>query len=153
DGQSKDVTSLVVFESTNPKIEVSRTGHVQTDEPGETTIVVRYLDQQATSLLAFVPERKEFVWKKRPQHNYIDMHVDVRLEKLRMNPSELCSDADFIRRAYLDVIGLLPTPDETRRFLADVRSDKRARLIEALLERPEYADTWALKWADLLKVE
>jgi hypothetical protein len=153
DGKSKDVSSLAVFESTNPKIEVSRDGHVESDEPGETSIVVRYLDHQATALLAFVPERKEFVWKKPAVHNYIDTHVDTRLQKLRMNPSELCSDADFVRRAFLDVIGLLPTPPETRDFLADQRPDKRARLIDTLLARPEYADTWALKWADLLKVE
>ena len=72
DGSTKDVSSLAVFESTNPKIDVSRSGHVQTDEPGETTIVVRYLDQQATSLLAFVAAHKDFAWSKPPIHNYID---------------------------------------------------------------------------------
>src|SRR5262249_18723585 len=141
------------FESTNPKFEVSRAGHVQSDEAGETTIVVRYLHLQATALLAFVPERKDFVWRKPTPRNYIDEHIFARLEKLRMNPSELCSDGQFLRRAHLDLIGLLPTPDETRQFLADRRPNKRSRLIDALLQRPEYADTWALKWADLLKVE
>ncbi len=150
DGTTKDLATLAVFESTNPKIDVSRTGHVQSTAPGETTIVVRYLDQQATALLAFVPERKDFAWQRPKGDNYIDTHVNARLEKLRVNPSELCSDIDFVRRAYLDLIGLLPTPDETRVFLA---SPNRAKLINALLERPEYADTWALKWADLLKVE
>jgi hypothetical protein len=153
DGSEKDVSSLAVFESTNAKIDVSRDGQVKSAEPGETTIVVRYLHLQSTSLLAFVPERKDFVWKKPPVHNYIDTHVHARLEKLRMNPSELCSDSEFLRRAHLDLIGLLPTPDETRKFLADSRSDKRARLLDGLLARPEFADTWALKWADLLKVE
>lgn len=153
DGTSKDVSSLAVFESTNPKIDVSRFGHVRSPEPGETTIVVRYLDQQATALLAFVPARKEFVWKQPAVHNYIDKHVYTRLEKLRMNASEVCTDGEFLRRAHLDLIGLLPTPDETRKFLADSRADKRARLIDALLNRPEHADHWAIKWADLLKVE
>ena len=153
DGTSKDVSALAVFESTNPKIDVAPTGHVQTAEPGETTIVVRYLDRQATALLAFVPERNDFVWKKPPAHNYIDTHVYTRLEKLRMNPSELCGDADFLRRVHIDLIGLLPTPDETRKFRADTRPNKRARLIDALLNRPEFADTWAIKWSDLLKVE
>jgi hypothetical protein len=153
DGTSKDVSSLAVFESTNPKFDVSPAGHVQSDEPGETTIVVRYLDRQATALLAFVPERKEFVWKKAAVRNYIDTHVFVRLQKLRMNPSDVCSDSDFLRRAHIDLIGLLPTPDETRKFLADGRLDKRVKLIDALLERPEFADAWAIKWADLLKVE
>jgi hypothetical protein len=150
DGASRDLSSLAVFESTNPKFDVSRSGHVRSDEPGETTIVVRYLDQQATALLAFVPERRGFVREQPKAHNYIDTHVFARLDKLRMNPSELCSDAEFVRRVYLDVIGLLPTPDETRAFLACPDRDK---LIETLLARPEFADAWALKWADLLKVE
>jgi hypothetical protein len=153
DSKTKDVSALAVFESTNPKIDVSRLGHVQSSEPGETTIVVRYLDKQATALLAFVPARPDFVWKKPPPHNYIDTHVYSRLQKLRMNPSELCSDSDFLRRAHLDLAGLLPTPQERRKFLADARPGKRAELIDALLDRTEFADTWALKWADLLRVE
>jgi hypothetical protein len=153
DGKTKDVSSLAVFESTNPKIDVSRFGVVKSSEPGETTIVVRYLDKQATSLLAFIPTRTDFTWSKPPAVNYIDKHVYSRLQKLRMNPSELCSDSEFLRRAYLDLIGMLPTPEETRKFRAEVRPDKRAKLIDALLERPEFADTWALKWADLLRVE
>ncbi len=152
DGKTKDVSSLAVFESTNPKIDVSREGHVQSTEPGETTIIVRYLHLQATALLDFVPDRK-FVWQKPAVRNYIDKHVDARLEKLRMNPSELCTDSEFQRRAYLDLIGLLPTPDEVRMFRAEHAPDKRAKLIDMLLNRPEFADTWAIKWADLLKVE
>lgn len=153
DGKTKDVSSLAVFESTNPKIDVSRLGHVKSTEPGETTIVVRYLDRQATALLAFVPARADYVWSKPPVHNYIDTHVDARLQKLRINPSQLCSDAEFLRRAYLDLLGQLPTPSDMRMFHVEHRPDKRARLIDALLERPEFADTWAIKWADLLKVE
>src|SRR5262249_42596135 len=65
----------------------------------------------------------------------------------------LCDDAEFLRRAFLDIIGTLPTPAEARRFLADQRPDRRARLVEELLARPEYADFWALKWADVLRVE
>lgn len=153
DGSTKDVSSLAVFESTNPKIDVSRSGHVKSTEPGETTIVVRYLHLQATALLAFVPERKDFAWSKPPVHNYIDKHVYARLEKLRVNPSQMCSDSEFLRRAYLDLLGQLPTPQEIRMFHVEHAKDKRAKLIDALLERPEYADTWALKWADLLRVE
>ena len=70
-----------------------------------------------------------------------------------MNPSELAGDSVFLRRVYLDAIGLLPTPAEARLFLADTRPDKRARLIDALLERPEFADFWALRWSDLLRNE
>jgi hypothetical protein len=153
DGSSKDVSSLAVFESTNPKIDVTRDGYVKSTEPGETTIVVRYLNRQATSLLAFVPARKDYAWSNPPAVNDIDKHVYTRLQKLRMNPSELCSDSDFLRRAYLDLLGLLPSPTDVRMFHAEHRPDKRAKLIDTLLARPEFADTWAIKWADLLKVE
>ena len=79
---------------------------------GETTILVRYLDRQATVQLAFVPARPGFAWKDVPENNFIDRHVFAKLRSLRMQPSELCADSVFLRRAYLDVLGLLPTPDE-----------------------------------------
>src|SRR5262249_45973283 len=82
-----------------------------------------------------------------------DRHVFARLRTLRLRPSDLCPDHVFLRRAYLDALGVLPTPSEARRFLADTRPDKRARLIDGLLRRPEFADFWALKWSDLLRKE
>ena len=155
DGSRKDVSRLAVFESTNPKIEAARDGMVR-NPPGEreeTTIVVRYLHLQATSLLAFVPSSPGYQWTWARSHNYIDELVFARLKKLRMNPSPLCTDSEFLRRAYLDLLGVLPTSRETREFLGDKRANKRARLVNALLERPEFADAWALKWSDLLKNE
>ena len=155
DGSRKDVSRLAVFESTNPKIEAARDGMVR-NPPGEreeTTIVVRYLHLQATSLLAFVPSSPGYQWTGARSHNYIDELVFARLKKLRMNPSPLCTDSEFLRRAYLDLLGVLPTSRETREFLGDKRANKRARLVNALLERPEFADAWALKWSDLLKNE
>lgn len=153
DGSRKDVAGLAVFESTNPKIEITRNGEVHSSEPGETTIVVRYLEQQASAQLAFVPARPQFRWSNPPVHNYIDTHVFARLQKLRMNPSDLCSDGDFLRRAYLDLLGVLPTPTETRAFLASASSDKRAKRIDDLLERPEFADYWAQRFSDFLRNE
>ena len=70
---------------------------------------------------------------------------------LSIAPSELCTDEEFVRRAYLDVCGLLPTGDEVKAFLADKDANKRAKLIDKLLERPEFADFWTLKWADVLR--
>jgi hypothetical protein len=87
------------------------------------------------------------------ENNFIDRHVHARLRKLHVLPSGDCDDATFLRRAHLDVIGTLPTADEARRFLADRRPDRRSRLVEDLLQRPEFADYWALKWADLLRVD
>lgn len=150
DGSSRDVTGLAVFETTNPKIEVSREGIVKGAEPGETRVVVRYLERQATAQLTFVPARPGFRWSDPPVENFIDKHVFAHLRKLRMNPSEVCSDSEFIRRAYLDLLGALPTPEDVRRFLA---APDRGRLVDMLLARPEFADYWALKWSDLLRNE
>src|SRR5262249_2239864 len=81
----------------------------------------------------------------------IDRLVNQKLGALGLEPSGRCSDSDFLRRAYLDVIGVLPTPDEARKFLADHDPQKREKLVDALLERPEYVDFWTLKWGDLLR--
>src|SRR5262249_13256100 len=88
-----------------------------------------------------------------PENNFIDRLVFQKLRKLNILPSELADDAEFLRRVYLDLIGTLPTTVEARRFLADNRPDRRARLVEELLRRPEFADYWALQWADLLRVD
>ncbi|MHB1424119.1 MAG: DUF1549 and DUF1553 domain-containing protein [Gemmataceae bacterium] len=153
DGQVRDVTRLAVFETSNLVARVDAGGVVRRQDKGETTILVRYLDRQAAVQLAFVPARSGFNWPNPPETNYIDRHVFAKLRTLRIAPSDLAPDAVFLRRAHLDVLGVLPTPEETRRFLADARIDKRTQLIDALLERPEFADFWSLKWADLLHCE
>src|SRR6185503_11940751 len=88
-----------------------------------------------------------------PEHNYIDRLQFARLRALRVNPSPLAGDSVFLRRAFLDAIGQLPTADEARAFVLDERPDKREQLIDALMARPEFADHWALKWSDLLRNE
>src|SRR5439155_10898833 len=85
--------------------------------------------------------------------NFIDRLAWDKLARLGIAPSDLADDATFLRRVFLDTIGTLPTAAEARDFLADTRADKRARLIDALLNRPEYADYWAMRWADLLRVD
>ncbi len=153
DGQDRDVTALAVFEPSNLLVKVDRAGVVRRREMGETAILVRYLELQTTVELAFVPARPGFVWKAPPENNVIDRHVFAKLRTLRMQPSELASDSVFLRRVYLDTLGVLPTPEESRKFLADTRADKRQRLIDELVQRPEFADFWALKWSDLLRNE
>jgi hypothetical protein len=153
DGTSRDVTRLAVFEVSNLVVRVDGQGVAWRQDMGETAILVRYLDRQTAVQLAFVPARPGFAWPNLPEANYIDHHVFAKLRTLRMAPSALATDAVFLRRAYLDALGVLPTEAETRRFLTDTRPDRRARLIDALLERPEFADFWALKWSDLLHNE
>ena len=77
----------------------------------------------------------------------------AKLRRLRMNPSGRCDDAPFIRRTSLDIIGRLPTAEEARSFVANPAPDKRSKLVDKLLQRPEYAEFWALKWSDLLRNE
>jgi hypothetical protein len=159
DGTTRTVTRLAVFESSNPSVRITAEGDVLRPERGthpglvETSILVRYLHLQASVQLAFVPARPGYQWQPVPEVNFIDRHVFAQLRALQLQPSPLCEDHVFLRRAYLDALGVLPTVAETRRFLADAGPDKRAQLIDQLLERPEFADHWALKWADLLRNE
>ena len=153
DGSRRDVTRMAVFEPNNQTVKVSADGMVAREKSGESTVLVRYLDQQVPVRLAFVPARPDFVWSAPAANNFIDEHVFKKLRTLRMNPSALCDDSVFLRRAYLDLLGVMPTAETARAFTADTAPDKRAALIERLLARAEFADFWALKWADILKIE
>jgi len=153
DGTRRDVTSWAVYDPSSQMVKVAADGLVTAAKSGEVTVIVRFLERQAPVRLAFVPARPNFVWSGPRPRNFIDEHVFAKLRSLRMNPSEQCSDSEFVRRAYLDVLGILPTADEARAFVADKGKEKRAQLIDRLLERPEFPDFWALKWADLLRNE
>ena len=153
DGQRRDVTSLCVFEPDNDVAAISRDGLVEREKFGETTIVVRFLHAQIPVRLAFVPERADYTWSGPEPANAIDEHVFAKLRSLRMNPSPVAGDSVFLRRAYLDLLGLIPPADEAQAFVNDADPEKRARLIDNLLERPEFAGFWALKWSDMLRNE
>jgi hypothetical protein len=152
DGRMRDVTRLTVFSSSeNAVAEVNSTGLVGFRKVGEVAILCRYLQTMQSVRLTYLEPGKDFVWQPPPEHNYIDRHVFARLKMLSIQPSDLCTDQEFIRRAYLDLCALLPSPAEVKAFLASKDREKRARLIDALLERTEYADFWTLKWMDVLR--
>ncbi len=152
DGSVRDATRLTVFSSSDPAVaDVSPTGLVQFKQAGEVAILCRYLMELQTVRLTYLEPRSGFVWTNPPENNYIDKFVFAKLKLLSIPPSDTCGDAEFLRRAYLDVCGVLPTPKEVRDFLADKAKDKRAKLIDSLLERPEYADFWTLKWSDVFR--
>ncbi len=153
DGQQRDVTQLACYEPTNRNVGIDHDGLVRREKLGEATVLVRFLSRQLPVRLAFLPARPGFTWSAPQPENYIDRLNFAQLRKLRMNPSPVCDDTTFLRRAYLDVIGLLPTAAEARAFLADSSPDKRSRLIDELLLRPEFAEHWALKWSDVLRNE
>ena len=121
------------------------------DIPGEAAVLVRYLGHVA--ICRVVLPRPGSTFARPPEANFIDTHVWDKLTRLGIPPSDLIDDATFLRRAFLDVIGTLPTSTEARRFLSDPAVDKRAKLVDELLERPEYSDYWAMKWSDLLKAD
>jgi len=153
DGTTRDVTRMAVFEPNNLKVKVSADGLVRRESFGETTVLVRYLNQQKPVTINFVPERSGFVWAHPPVNNFVDEHVFGKLRTLRINPSGLASDEVFYRRAYLDLLGVVPSGASAQAFAADGDPQKREKLIDRLLEREEFADFWALKWADLLRIE
>ena len=153
DGSVRDVSALAVYELSQPIAEVSHDGFVSGQSVGETTIIVRYLNQQAAIRLAFVPDRPDFIWKGPTPANFIDELVFAKLKTLKINPSPVCDDATFIRRVMLDLLGLPPTAAEGEQFVVDSSPNKRSVLIDSLLERPEFAEWWAMKWADLLRIE
>lgn len=153
DGSSRDVSRLAVYETTTNSVEVTPDGTVRRIDFGETTVIVRYLQHQIPVRLAFIEAASNFEWSPLPAENFVDEHIDAKLRQLRVAPSPVCDDATFVRRAYLDVLGLLPTADEARSFVESTTADKRKALVDQLLQRPEFAEHFALKWSDLLRNE
>ncbi|HEY4311745.1 MAG TPA: DUF1549 and DUF1553 domain-containing protein [Pirellulales bacterium] len=155
DGSLRDVTRLTNFASNETAIvAVDAQGVVAAGTiPGEASIMARYMGNIATWNTAIplpTPVDAE-VYAQLPRYNLVDSHVWDKLQQLHITPSDPADESTFLRRAHLDIIGRLPSVDETRRYLADADPNKRERLIDALLSRPEYADYWANKWADLLR--
>lgn len=152
DGSVRDVTRLTAFSSSDDSLAgVDANGLVELKQPGEAAILCRYLGIIECARLTYLEPRPGFVWSNPPAHNDVDRHVFAKLKLLNLLPADLCTDQEFVRRAFLDLGGILPTPDECRAFLADAAPDKRARLIDQLLERPEFADFLAYKWLDVLR--
>ena len=154
DGSVRDVTSAAGYATNAPLVaEVDRTGLVRTGQvPGEAVIGVHYMGQVASVQLQ-LPRTSGYAPFEFPPQNAIDELVRAKLEKIQLVPSELAADATFLRRLWLDTIGTLPSPEEVRLFMADPAVDKRARWIDKVLDRSEYADYWALVWADILLVD
>lgn len=153
DGTVRDLTPLTVFESSADDVAtVDERGLVTKSSRGETTILARYLDRMATADLTFLESVPGFAWNEPEPDHFIDRLVEEKLQQLQIHPSELCSDEEFLRRVHLDLTGLLPTLDETTTFLADSSPDKRAALVDRLLDSHAHAAFWGQKWADVLRV-
>ncbi|HUG81778.1 MAG TPA: DUF1553 domain-containing protein [Bryobacterales bacterium] len=155
DGSSRDVTRWAKFSSTNSGVAtVDDLGRVKMQGPGEAAVTVWYSSKVKFARLgvAFEHEIDPSIYTSAPRNNYIDERVLEKLQALHIAPSEQADDSTFLRRAYLDAMGALPSPAEVERFAADPSPNKRERLIEAVLGREEFVDYWTYKWSDLLLV-
>ncbi|MDW8367182.1 MAG: DUF1553 domain-containing protein, partial [Abditibacteriales bacterium] len=155
DGKVRDVTREAFIESGNTEVATAqRPGLMTAVRRGEAPVLVRFEGAYAATTLTVMGDRTGFVWKQPPANNRIDELVALKWKRMKIQPSELCSDAEFIRRVYLDLTGLPPTADEVRKFLEDKRDTKvkRDELVDKLVGSKEYVEHWTNKWADLLQV-
>lgn len=155
DGTVRDVTREANISSNTPEIaDLDANARVKGERKGEAALLVRYEGKFVAVPVTVLNPNPGFAWKALPQNNYVDELIDAKLKRLKIQPSPVVDDAEFLRRASLDLTGLPPTPEEIRSFLADKTdsSGKRSRMIDQLLARPAYVDTWTLKWGDLLQV-
>lgn len=153
DGSVRDITDVAVFSSSDEAVaKVDPQGFVVGVDRGEAAILVRYLEFIETSSITFLKQIEGFEWPQPAAANEVDRLVFEKLEQMQIAPSEVCTDEEFVRRVHLDVLGRLPTIAESTAFLNDAAPDKRDRLIDRMLDAPEYAEFWALKWGDLLRL-
>jgi len=153
DGSQRDVTSLAVFYSNNDNsAPVAPDGLVTAANRGEAFILARFNTKTVGSQAIVLPAVLKYSPPSVHPANYIDELVNTKLRKLRIEPSELCSDEVFLRRVTIDITGVLPTEEEYRTFLDDKSPDKRAKLVDGLLQRKAFAEIWAMKWAELLMI-
>ena len=153
DGTTRDVTSLSVFQSNNDvSANVDKNGIVTAEKRGEAFITARFDVFTKGTQAIVIPEDLQYKKPSLSTNNYIDDLVHDKLHKLRIYPSELCSDEVFLRRVYLDVAGAVPDADTTAKFLKDSNANKRELVIDKLLDRKEFTDMWVMKFAELLQI-
>lgn len=152
DGSTEDLMRKVQYTANDESVvEVSPLGEIKTRRAGETAIMVRTLGKAVAARIAVVEQPPMANYPDIPRNNFIDELVFAKLKRLNIIPSALSSDQEFLRRVYLDTTGMLPTLEETNEFLESTDPDKRAKLIDQLIDRPEFAEVWATRFADLFR--
>ena len=152
DGTNRDVTNLTTYISSDSSVGfINDKGMLENKNPGEAYIMARFGTLTALTRIISLPESAPMVTGLK-KNNYIDELVNQKLEKLRIKPSEVCSDEVFLRRAFVDILGKLPEEEDYHKFIADKSAGKREKLVDELLQRPEFVDVWVMKWAELLQI-
>jgi hypothetical protein len=153
DGTDRDVTGLALFQSNNESsATVSKDGLVEAGDRGEAFVMARYDAYTVGSQFIVLPKGLQFAYPDESTGSYIDELVAAKLQKLRIAPSEICDDATYARRVFIDVVGLTPSVEELDAFLASTDPDKRGKLVDELLTRKEFSEIWVSKWAELLQI-
>ena len=153
DGTDRDVTHLALFLSNNDNsAKIAPDGVVTAGKSGEAFIMARFATFTVGSQAIVIPKGLNYTWPNPPENNYVDTLVNNKLKKLRITPSEMCSDEVFIRRASIDIVGRLPTPEQYAAFMADTSANKREKLVDELLSRKEFVEVWVMKFAELLQI-
>ena len=153
DGTDRDVSNLALFLTSNEgSAKIDKDGTITTGQRGEAFVMARFSTHTVGTQVIIIPKELKYEWPTVDERNFVDQFVDQKIRNLRMTPSEVCNDETFLRRAQIDIVGMLPTSDEVAAFVADKDPEKRAKKIDALLARPEFVDIWALKWSELLQV-
>jgi mono/diheme cytochrome c family protein len=153
DGTDRDVTNLALFMSNNdPTASINKEGLVTSGDRGAAFMLARFDVYSVTSQVLVIPGQLQYERPKLAETNYIDTLVNENLHKLRILPSGICTDEEFVRRAFIDIAGIYPQSSEMRAFLADKNPNKRSALIDSLLERKEFTELWVMKWAELLQI-
>lgn len=154
-GEVRDVTREAYLDSGNTEVATTnRSGLVTAVRRGEAPILVRYEGNYAATTLTVMGDRTGFAWKQPPANNRIDELAADKWRRMKILPSDLCTDTEFLRRVYLDLTGLPPSPEEVKAFTADPRESrvKRDAVVDRLIGSPDFVDFWTNKWADLLQV-
>ncbi len=153
DGTDRDVTDLALFLSSNDSsAKIAKDGTLTTGQRGEAFVMARFATFTVGSQVIVIPKALKYEWPKVEERNFIDELVDAKLQKLRITPSEVCNDETFLRRAFIDITGTLPSGAEVQKFVADKDGKKREAMVDQLLARSEFVDMWALKWSELLQI-
>jgi hypothetical protein len=155
DGSVRDVSNEAFIETSNKDVAtVDKNGLVSTERRGEATMLARYEGVYDATTLVVMGDRGGFAWQPAPEFNFIDALVDEKLKQMKILPSGLCTDEEFIRRVSIDLVGLPPRVEEVRAFVSDPRPGqlKRNELVERLIASPDFVEQWTNKWADMLEV-